>query len=84
MVKQDDETDEQYSNDQGYDSYADQYNGGSQHRKSMPVVWKSTSKKVTCKDGHKRVVFMNTSGDRRVRKITVGKTGKRVVRYVKY
>jgi hypothetical protein len=46
--------------------------------------WTSTGRKVTTKDGRSRVAFRNAAGELRVRKVTVGKDGKRTTRYITF
>ena len=56
---------------------------GQQAPKAAPR-WTSTGRKVTTKDGRSRVAFRNAAGELRVRKVTVGKDGKRTTRYISF
>jgi hypothetical protein len=59
---------------------------GSKKEKSPKAAprWTSTGRKVTTKDGRSRVAFRNAAGELRVRKVTVGKDGKRTTRYISF
>ena len=65
--------------------YSGTQNAGSSRKKEKAAPrWISTGRKVTTKDGHSRVAFRNAAGELRVRKVTVGKDGKRTTRYITF
>jgi hypothetical protein len=58
--------------------------GHPENSKAAAPRWTSTGRKVTTKDGRSRVAFRNAAGELRVRKVTVGKDGKRTTCYITF